>query len=156
MVKQKWFPRSLSMSCPVSAFVFFVSVMLLLLPATTFAQSKNYPSDKFKQMDDLLPTPNEQRTASGAPGNRYWQQRADYDIKVEIDDLKQRLSASETITYQNNSPDSLAYLWVQLDQNIWTKDAESLSTQAAPNLDNPSFATIDALIARRDFEGGKH
>ena len=130
--------------------------LFLLLPATAFAQSKTYPSDKFKQMDELLPTPNEQRTASGAPGNRYWQQRADYDIKVEIDDIKQRLSASETITYQNNSPDSLAYLWVQLDQNIWTKDAESLTTQTAPNLDNPSFATIDALIARRDFEGGEN
>jgi len=126
---------------------------LLLLPATAFAQSKSYPSDKFKQMDDLLPTPNEQRTASGAPGNRYWQQRADYDIKVEIDDLKQRLSASETITYFNNSPDPLSYLWVQLDQNIWAKDSENLSTLTAPNLNNVPFSTIDNLIARREFEG---
>ena len=119
MAKQKWFPVSGFVSRMGSVLVsgllascLFVSclVVLLLLPATAFAQSKSYPSDKFKQMDDLLPTPNEQRTASGAPGRGYWQQRADYDIKVEIDDLKQRLSASETITYYNNSPDPLRFL----------------------------------------------
>src|SRR5688500_4209351 len=146
MAKKKWFPVSRSVSC------LFV---LLIMAATSFAQSQPYPSDKFKQLDDLLPTPNEQRTASGAPGRAYWQQRADYVISVELDDTKQRLSASETITYQNNSPDPLSYLWVQLDQNIWAKDSENLSTLTAPNLDNPTFSTIDNLIARREFEGGQ-
>lgn len=146
MVKHKWFQVSVFVSCLFA---------LALLPPMAFAQSKSYPSDKFKQMDDLLPTPNEQRTASGAPGRGYWQQRADYVINVNLDDVNQRLTASETITYQNNSPDPLAYLWVQLDQNIWAKDSEGFSTLAAPNLENPTFGTIDALIARRDFEGGE-
>ena len=116
--------------------------------ATAFAQSKDNPVDKFAQMDDLLPTPNEQRTASGAPGARYWQQRADYDIKVELDDANQRISASETITYHNNSPDPLSYLWLQLDQNIWAKDSEDLSTPTAPDLSQVPFTTIDNLIAQ--------
>jgi hypothetical protein len=165
MAKKKWFPVSGFVSSAKSAsesnrfsscrFMSWLFVLLLLLPAAAFAQSKSYPSDKFKQMDDLLPTPNEQRTASGAPGRGYWQQRADYVINVELDDTKQRLSASETITYFNNSPDPLAYLWVQLDQNIWAKDSENLSTLAPPNFDNVPFSTIDSLIARREFEGGE-
>src|SRR5688572_16588684 len=169
MAKKKWFPVSVSVCCPVSvrvccpvsvsaswlAAVFVSCLFVLLLPASAFTQSKTYPSDKFKQMDDLLPTPNEQRTASGAPGRGYWQQRADYVISVELDDTRQRLSASETITYFNNSPDQLSYLWVQLDQNIWAKDSENLSTLTAPNFDNVPFSTIDNLIARGQFEGGQ-
>ncbi|MFN2493608.1 MAG: M1 family metallopeptidase [Pyrinomonadaceae bacterium] len=136
----------------------------LLTPATVTGQSAvaqpitnpvTKPGDKFGQMDDLLPTPNDQRTASGAPGARYWQQRADYEIKVNLDDTNQRLSAAETITYYNNSPDSLSYLWLQLDQNIWAKDSENFSTQVAPNFEKLPFSTIDTLIARREFEGGE-
>src|SRR5687768_3803750 len=102
--------------------IFVVSLFVLiglLSPTIVHAQSKTKPSDKFRQLEELLPTPNEQRTASGAPGHKYWQQRADYTINVELDDAKQRLTGSETITYYNNSPDSLPYLWLQLDQNIW-------------------------------------
>jgi hypothetical protein len=64
-----------------------------------------------------MPTPNEYRTASGAPGPKYWQQRADYDIKCELDEKNLRLTGSETITYFNNSPNTLTYLWLQLDEN---------------------------------------
>ena len=131
------------------------AVTIVLVPALVTAQSRTTPVDKFAQMDDLLPTPNEQRTASGAPGHSYWQQRADYDIKVELDDANQRLSASETVTYFNNSPDSLSYIWLQLDQNLWAKDSENLSTLTAPNFERVPFSTIDNLIARRDFEGGQ-
>jgi hypothetical protein len=127
-----------------------------LLAVTALAQSKTNPVDKFAQLDDLLPTPNEQRTASGAPGRGYWQQRADYDIKVELDDAKQRLTGSETITYQNNSPDPLFYLWVQLDQNNLAKDAEGFTTQTAPDFGRIPFSAIDALIARGEFEGGEN
>lgn len=70
------------------------------------AQSKNSPVDKFRQLEELLPTPNDYRTASGAPGHKYWQQRADYVIDVELDDANQRIIASETVTYFNNSPDT--------------------------------------------------
>jgi hypothetical protein len=142
--------------CPshLPAFVLFV-VAVLMIPATVFTQSKSNPVDKFAQMDDLLPTPNEQRTASGAPGHRYWQQRADYVIKVSLDDTNQRMTASETITYFNNSPDTLSYLWLQLDQNIWAKDSEDIATSTAPNFDRIPLSAIDSLIATREFEGGQ-
>ena len=73
--------------------------------------------NKFEQLGTILPTPNEYRTASGAPGPKYWQQRADYDIKCELDETNLKLTGSETITYWNNSPNTLTYLWLQLDEN---------------------------------------
>jgi hypothetical protein len=81
----------------------------------------------------MLPTPNEYRTASGAPGHRYWQQRADYVINVELDDDKQRITGSETITYKNNSPDTLTYLWLQLDQNLFSPDSDTILTTTGPS-----------------------
>ena len=74
-------------------------------------------ANKFEQLGTILPTPNEYRTASGAPGPKYWQMRADYDIKCELDEVNNKLTGSEVITYYNNSPDVLSYLWMQLDEN---------------------------------------
>jgi hypothetical protein len=87
-----------------------------------FAQDiQNNPSsnhgNKFEQLGTILPTPNEYRTASGAPGPKYWQQRCDYDITAELDEVNLKLSGKETVTYYNNSPDALSYLWLQLDEN---------------------------------------
>ncbi len=73
--------------------------------------------NKFEQLGTIMPTPNEYRTASGAPGPKYWQQRADYDIKCELDEKNLTLKGSETVTYFNNSPNTLTYLWLQLDEN---------------------------------------
>src|ERR1700750_1953130 len=73
--------------------------------------------NKFEQLETILPTPNEYRTASGAPGPKYWQQRADYDIKASLDEKNLKLYGTETITYHNNSGDRLDYLWLQLDEN---------------------------------------
>lgn len=73
--------------------------------------------NKFEQLGTILPTPNVYRTASGAPGNQYWQQRADYNITAYLDEDRKNLKGSETITYHNNSPDDLDYLWLQLDEN---------------------------------------
>jgi hypothetical protein len=73
--------------------------------------------NKFEQLGTILSTPNEQRTASGAPGVKYWQQRADYNIKCDLDEKNLKLTGSETITYYNNSPDPLDYIWLQLDEN---------------------------------------
>jgi len=92
------------------------------LAAATMAQNiQNNPGsnhgNKFEALGTILPTPNEYRTASGAPGPKYWQQRADYDIRCELDEENLRLTGSETITYFNNSPDPLTYLWLQLDEN---------------------------------------
>ncbi len=73
--------------------------------------------NKFEQLGTIMPTPNEYRTASGAPGPKYWQQRADYDIKCELDEKNLKLKGSGTVTYFNNSPNTLTYLWLQLDEN---------------------------------------
>jgi hypothetical protein len=73
--------------------------------------------NKFEQLGTILPTPNVYRTASGAPGPQYWQQRIDYNIKCELDEKNQTLTGSEIITYYNNSPDAIQYLWLQLDEN---------------------------------------
>src|SRR3954464_13641143 len=73
--------------------------------------------NKFEQLGTILPTPNEYRTASGAPGSKYWQQRADYDIDVTLDEKNLSVAGTETVTYHNNSPDVLSYLWLQLDEN---------------------------------------
>src|SRR5436190_2582127 len=79
--------------------------------------SNSNHANKFEQLGTILPTPNEYRTASGAPGTKYWQMRADYDIKCTLDEVNNKLTGSETITYFNNSPDVLSYLWLQLDEN---------------------------------------
>ena len=82
---------------------------------------KNNPGsnhgNRFEQLGTILPTPNEFRTASGAPGPKYWQQRCDYDITCELNETSRRLDGKETLTYFNNSPDVLTYLWLQLDEN---------------------------------------
>lgn len=80
---------------------------------------------KFAQLDQELPTPNEFHTASGAPGHNYYQQKADYKMNLVIDDETQKLSGFETITYTNNSPDRLDYLWLQLDQNIYDENSDT-------------------------------
>jgi len=93
-----------------------------LITTSLLAQDvKNNPNsnhgNKFEALGTILPTPNEYRTASGAPGPKYWQQRCDYDIKANLDEDKLLLTGSETITYFNNSPNELTYLWLQLDEN---------------------------------------
>lgn len=129
-------------------------ILILFSVCFVFGQSKTKPSDKFKQLsDDELPTPNEYRTASGAPGNKYWQNRADYVIDVELDDANQRIIGKETITYRNNSPDTLTYLWVQVDQNIFAKDSDQVTTRTAPSFDQQiPIGQIDQLV-NRDFDG---
>ena len=93
----------------------------LCLGASAFAAEPF--DDKFRQLDELLPTATTIRTASGAPGHAYWQQRADYTIRATLDEANRAISAAETITYHNNSPDTLNYLWLQLDQNIYKSDS---------------------------------
>ncbi len=89
--------------------------LVLLISGSAFAQ-QNW-SGKFEQLGSMLPTPNSYRSSSGAPGPEYWQQQADYDIEVNLNDETQIISGKETITYYNNSPETLRYLWMQLDQN---------------------------------------
>jgi hypothetical protein len=135
--------------CRLTVFVF-----ILLSFSFAFGQSKSKPSDKFRQLsEDELPTPNEQRAASGAPGNRYWQNRADYSIDVELDDQNQRISGKETVTYKNVSPDTLDYVWLQLDQNIHARDSDSTITRAAPDFTNGLQISAIEQLAARTYDG---
>jgi hypothetical protein len=100
----------------------FLSLAVIMLGITVFAQNiQNNPAsnhgNKFEQLGTILPTPNEYRTASGAPGPKYWQQRCDYNIKCTLDEKNLILTGSETLNYFNSSPDELTYLWLQLDEN---------------------------------------
>jgi Peptidase family M1 domain len=94
--------------------------IFIVLAFPAFTQEKW--QGKFEQLDQVLPTPNSYRSASGAPGVNYWQQRADYDIDVELNDETQLITGKETITYYNNAPEELRFLWLQLDQNNLSKD----------------------------------
>lgn len=98
--------------------------LLFLIFTLVFCYSA-FGQKKFAQLDLELPTPNDYRTASGAPGHGYYQQKADYKMNLTIDDATQKLHGVETITYTNNSPDQLSYLWLQLDQNIYSQDSDS-------------------------------
>ena len=103
-----------------------ILLFLLLISNTTFSQgSYGDWEKKFEQLGTMLPTPNAYRTASGAPGIDYWQQRADYKINIELNDEIQTLYGEEEITYHNNSPDILRYLWIQLDQNLLADDSKT-------------------------------
>ena len=100
-------------------------VTLLSVAVLGNAQEKSSWQGKFEQLGTTLPTPNTYRTASGAPGEAYWQQKADYKIKVALNEDKQTITGSETITYFNNSQDNLTYLWIQLDQNMRSKTSQT-------------------------------
>ncbi len=113
--------------------------------SSLFGQNPYNGNDRFEQLGNTLPTPNSYRAASGAPGKDYWQNRADYDIKAELDDKQQRITGSELITYKNFSPDELRYLWVQLDQNNFKKGGIAQTTQTSSvNDKGMSFARLNA------------
>ena len=107
---------------------------------------------KFRQIKQEAPTPNVYRTASGAPGHQYWQNEADYEMRIELDDETQRLHGTEVITYHNNSPDELAYLWVQLDQNVRARDSATRKIAGSRVSGRMSFAQLQRLL--NDFDGG--
>jgi len=114
-------------------FTKFIKVAVLSLTTlasanATIQQTKGDFIDKFRQLDESLPTPNVYRNAAGEPGHEYWQQQVDYNIKAKLDEEKRRIEASQTITYYNNSPDTLKYLWIQLDQNKFRNDSMSATT----------------------------
>jgi len=120
----------------------------------TKRQQGHTNSNKFKQLYDEFSTPNRFRTGSGAPGSAYYQQQADYKMDIEIDDINARLSGIETITYTNNSPDELRYLWVQLDQNMRAKDSK---TPLIKNSDETSVLKPNLFTStyiKDSFDGG--
>jgi len=113
-----------------------VSIALLVATLTPFSaigdtvkQTKGDFEDKFRQLDEALATPNSWRNAGGMPGHEYWQQKVDYEISAVLDEINHRLTGQERIRYQNNSPDTLSYLWLQLDQNIFRSDSMAEMSQ---------------------------
>ena len=130
----------------------------LITPINLFSQDEKQQghlnTNKFRQLYDEFSSPNMFRTASGAPGPSYYQQRADYKINVELDDKNKRVYGDEVITYTNNSPETLSYLWLQLDQNVRKKDSPSLDI----NSDRIDLAyipdTFDKDFLTESFDGG--
>ena len=105
------------------------------------------------QLDIELPTPNEYRTASGAPGHAYFQQQADYKMNLVLDDDNQKLMGTEVITYTNNSPDALPYLWLQLDQNIYDEHSDTKLIEVEKMEDFKSVGDIQKRFF--DYDGGR-
>ncbi|RYF47032.1 MAG: M1 family peptidase, partial [Cytophagaceae bacterium] len=132
---------------------------IALFSFSAAAQQQGPPTQhantRFEQLGPKLPTPNTFRTAAGAPGRDYFQNRADYDIKATLNDVNQTLTASELITYHNNSTDALPYVWLQLDQNLFKPDAIGNSARTSSiNADRAtSLRQIDpsASIAGKDY-----
>ena len=140
-----------------------VSTCLLIIASATvlIAQDiRNNPTsnhgNKFEQLGTILATPNEYRTASGAPGVKYWQQRADYDIKATLDEKKLLLTGAETVTYFNNSPDVLTYLWLQLDENEHSTVNNGGFPEESRMGRAVTPATIDKMIEQKSDNGLGH
>ena len=128
-------------------------VLCVTIAWSTNAQDPNQGATKFQQLYQELPTPNTYRNAAGAPGHEYWQQKANYDMKIEIDDEKQQIHGEETITYYNNSPDALTYLWIQLDQNVRAKNSDSHKIRTDAVNKEMGFKEIKKKW-HNDFDGG--
>lgn len=120
-----------------------------------FAQNPTAPyQGKFEQLGHLITPPGPYRTASGAPGKEYWQQRADYLIKASIDESTNTLRGEETVTYYNNSPDALPYLWLQLEQNINKKGNEDFGDSFGGIGDSVTTLQMQYLVRPLDFDAG--
>ncbi len=129
-------------------------VFLSFCIATFIATAQdNTNTNLFRQLGTDLPSPNNYRNASGAPGHDYWQQEVDYKMSITVNDEEKKLYGDETITYINNSPDDLPYLWIQLDQNVRAKDSDShvIGTESI-NPESTSTRTLSRL--QPTFDGG--
>ena len=132
-------------------FLLLITLLLCCL-SSSFGQEESINKNKFRQLYQELPTPNVYRNAAGAPGHQYWQQKADYKIKVELNDDNQRIYGEETITYYNNSPDALEYLWLQLDQNMRAKDSDKYKIAQSKIKERMTLKELKALVP--EFDGG--
>ena len=138
--------------------LYFTSLVLIIASSTLLAQTPekqtgHYNVSKFKQLHEELPTPNNQHTASGAPGYDYSQQQVDYKMDIVLDDENQRIYGEETITYHNNSKDNLTYLWLQLDQNMRAADSKrsDMQSDGATTMYSPTQFSNKFL---EPFDGG--
>lgn len=130
----------------------FTLLVILLFTVFTVNAQENTNKNKFRQLKQELATPNVYRTASGAPGHEYWQQKADYKINIKLDDETQRIYGEESVTYHNQSPDVLKYIWLQLDQNIRSKESDTYKIQTSKLSDRISFSQLKRM--KHEFDGG--
>ncbi|MGI4022543.1 MAG: M1 family metallopeptidase [Janthinobacterium lividum] len=139
---------------------FYITIScFFLISSAVQAQYDNNPGakhgNKFEQLGTMISDPNMYRSASGAPGPKYWQQRADYEINATLNDDKQRLDGTETITYFNNSPDPLTYLWLQLDENQHRKDSQGSTTGESKMQDKMSLRQLQSIMGS-NLDFGDH
>lgn len=139
-------------------FISVFTTLFLAAPCMHAQDIQNNPGsnhgNKFEQLGTILPSPNEYRTASGAPGPKYWQQRCDYDIVCELDETSRKLTGKETLTYYNNSPDVLTYLWLQLDENQHSSVNNSGYTGESSFQKNLSVGEAERGLGIKDREYG--
>ena len=136
-------------------FLFFIFAGFTNLSFAAIDQSKGSFEDKFRQLDEVFPTPNLSRPSTGEPGPMYWQQRADYKIQIKLNEDTRSVEGSETITYTNNSPLTLKYIWLQLDQNIFAKESINNLTRPWGGGDSSvDFSTLRRQNFMDKFEGG--
>ncbi|WP_224483592.1 M1 family metallopeptidase [Robertkochia aurantiaca] len=141
---------------------YLVSAMCIFAAGTINAQEEEKQerqpghenTSKFRQLYEEFATPNMFRTGAGAPGPAYYQQQADYNMAIELDDKNQKLYGEETITYTNNSPDVLEYLWVQLDQNVRKKDSPALDRDEESLGETAYAASFADKYLSEPFDGG--
>ena len=134
-------------------------IVVLIVPQIYSQQvnnkkNENINTNKFRQLYQEFSSPNIYRAASGAPGPAYYQQQADYKINVELDDKNKMIYGDETITYTNNSPQKLDYLWVQLDQNVRKKDSPSLDRDSESVVPYYIPDSFDKEFLKDSFDGG--
>ena len=129
-------------------FLVFLSLTIIL------TGQDNTNTNLFRQLGTELPSPNNYRTASGAPGHEYWQQRADYVIEVELDEEDRELTGEVTITYTNGSPDTLRYLWLNMDQNRFAGDSMYVAQRNSNGDEKESYGTLKAEYEHRDGNYG--
>ena len=137
---------------------FFFAIALATLSNFSLSQidqSKGLFEDKFRQLDEVFPSPNLNRPATGEPGPSYWQQKADYKIKIKLDEVSRNVQGSEVITYTNNSPLKLNYVWLQLDQNIFDKNSiNNLTRPWWGGNKSVDFSTLRRQNFMDTFDGG--
>jgi hypothetical protein len=128
-----------------------LSLTLCILTIASAIAQDNTNHNKFKQLKEEVATPNVYRNAAGAPGHMYYQNRADYAMNITLNDGEQKITGEETITYHNESPDDLEYLWIQLDQNVRAKTSDTYKIQSS-SIRGASFNSLKRLHS--DFDGG--
>ena len=130
-----------------------LTYLLFFVVFSLHAQNQPWQG-KFEPIDHMIAPPNSYRTASGAPGNAYWQQRADYKIKAVLDEKNNTITGEETITYFNNSPDDLSYVWIQLEQNVNKKENEDFGSINNRMRDSITTRKLQFLTRAIDFPAG--